>query len=69
MGMKLQYLTSLLAAGAAAVAIASDRRRSQQLSSPATGAARELCACRPATFRSRLPQPMFSTTAPGTCPI
>jgi hypothetical protein len=38
-------------------------------SSPATGAARELSACRQATFRSRLPRPMCGTTPPEKCPI
>ena len=57
MSMKVtKYITPLLAGTAAAVAIAAARRRSQQLISPATGAAREPSASLAATFRSP-PQP------------
>ena len=59
MSMKMtKYITPLLAGTAAAVAIAAARRRSQQIISPATGAAREPSASLAATFRSP-PQVQF----------
>jgi len=44
------------------------QRLSQQIISPATGAAREPSASLPATFRSRPPRPRFGFTPTETRP-
>ena len=63
-----KYVTPLLAAAAATVAIAATLRLSQQITSPATGVAREPSANLPATLSSRLLRRTFSSTPTETSP-
>ena len=63
-----KYVTPLLAAAAATVAIAAAPRLSQQITSPATGVAREPSANLPATLSSRLLRRTFSSTPTETSP-
>jgi len=63
-----KYVTPLLAAAAATVAIAAALRLSQQITSPATGVARDPSANLPATLSSRLLRRTFSSTPSETSP-
>ena len=63
-----KYVTPLLAAAAATVAIAAALRLSQQITSPATGVARDPSANLPATLSSRLLRRRFSSTPTETRP-
>ena len=63
MRIKLTYITPLLAAGAAAVAIAAAPTAARQMGRPA----REISASHPAMFRSTTPVPLLVTTPTETC--